>query len=506
MLDKIFSVEQIRVADQYTIDHEPIASIDLMERAANECFVWLKQKAKKSQSFTVLCGPGNNGGDGLAIARMLAEDHFPVQVFILNLSDRFSADFMENRKRIMDVDHVHIHQWDEVPQEMPIFRDNTIVIDAIFGSGLSKEIKGMPQKLIRYLNEQPQIKVAIDIPSGLFADKAINHSSAVVFQADYTLSFQFPKWSFLMPENEKYVGDWQILDIGLSREYIEKTPTEKYYMSTRFVKSLLKPRGKFSHKGHFGHVLMVAGDETKMGAAILSSKAALRMGAGLLTLHHPQSAKSILPIALPEAMLSLDSDTQAFSRIPELEKYTHIAVGPGLGTRKQTAKALKMLIQQAHSPMLLDADALNILAENKTWLSFLPKASILTPHIGEFHRLVGQTKNSFERIEKALSFAKKYQIYLIVKGAYTMIFTPSENIYVNSTGNPGMATGGSGDVLTGMIAGLLAQQYSSLEAALIGVFMHGLAGDMAAKELSMESLMAGDIIQYIPAAYKALLS
>jgi NAD(P)H-hydrate epimerase len=503
MLSKIFSVEKIRKADQYTIDHEPISSVNLMERAARECYIWLAKKAKRNQEFAVFCGPGNNGGDGLVIARLLEKSGFGVQVFILNLSGRFSNDFQHNLERLQKT-NCNISQWDDTVKEIPEFSSQTIIIDAIFGSGLSKELKGLPQRIVKKLNDLPHVKVAIDIPSGLFSDVSTVYSRAVIFQADYTLSFQFPKLAFLMPENEAFVGDWHILNIGLSEEYIQNTNTPYYYLNSAFIASIIKSRSKFSHKGSFGHVLVIAGDDSKMGAAILSGKAALKVGAGLVTLHHPNSAKSLVPLAVPELMSSLDKSEEAFTQLPDLAKYSHIAIGPGLGTRSQTAKALKLLIQQWDTPLVIDADALNILAENKTWLSFLPKGSILTPHIGEFSRLVGKTKNNFERLEKAIDFAEKYGIYLIVKGAHTLIATPTRKVFFNSSGNSGMATGGSGDVLTGMIIGLLAQNYKPIDAAILGVYLHGLSGDIAAENNGKESLIAGDVINHIGKAYQRI--
>ncbi|NOR86429.1 MAG: NAD(P)H-hydrate dehydratase [Bacteroidales bacterium] len=504
MLEKIFPIEKIREADLYTIKNEPIASVDLMERAANECFVYLSNKAKAGQGFIIFCGPGNNGGDGLVIARLLSKAGFQVEVVVLNTSDRFSADFQINLDRLNDYPQIKVEEINTQTSQFPEFAEESIIIDALFGSGLNKELKGIAKKLIIHINKQPNIKVAIDVPSGLFADQSSQQSKATILQADYTLSFQFPKLAFLMPENELYVGQWKVLPIGLSEAFIDKTDTSNFYLSPSFIHSLLKTRNKFSHKGSYGHVLMIAGDHIKMGAALLSSKAALRVGAGLITLHHPASAQAIVPASVPEVMSSLDENEQAFTKVPDLAKYTHIAIGPGLGTRPQTAKALKLLIQQVETPMVFDADAINILAENKTWLSFLPKSSILTPHIGEFERLVGKSNNDFIRMEMARDFAKKYQVYLVVKGAHSLIATPTGKVFFNSTGNPGMATGGSGDVLTGMIVGLLAQSYSPLEAALIGVFLHGLAGDLAAEKLGVQSLLASDILDHIGTAYQFL--
>ena len=503
MIRKIFSVEQIRKADQFTIEQEPVSSINLMERAANECFLWLKKKANKDQEFVIFAGPGNNGGDGLAIARMLSEEGFKTKLFILSISNRFSDDFLVNKSRLVEQAKVELEEWNEFPSDFPDLSENAIIIDAIFGSGLSKPIEGWMAKLITKINEFSNIKVAIDIPSGLFADQ-ISESRNPIFLADYTLSFQFPKFSFLFPENERFVGNWEILDIGLSNEYITHTVTSNYYLTHSFISSLWKPRAKFSHKGSFGHALIIAGDDSKMGAAVLCSKAAIKSGAGLVSLHHPKNAKGILPVAIPEVMSSMDENEECFGNVPDLTRFNSLAVGPGLGTRKQTARALKLLIQDWKNPMVIDADAINILAENKTWLYFLPPHSILTPHVKELDRLFGKSTNSFQRLEKTKIFAQKHQLFIIIKGAHTAIVSPNGNVYFNSTGNPGMASGGSGDVLSGILAGLLAQNYSPLNASLIAVYLHGLAGDFALEELGFESLIAGDIIHYLPKAFKSI--
>lgn len=504
MLQKIFTVEQIRKADQFTIDNEPIASVDLMERAARECVHWLKRKAKSDQTFNIFAGPGNNGGDGLVIARHLSLSGYKTKVFVLNLNDHFSKDFEINKNRLKDLSNLELIEWKNQPKEWPLFSEDAIIIDALFGSGLNKPLKGLPLQVIRFLNDQNHIKVAIDIPSGLFADKALEDRNPAVFNADYTLSFQFPKLAFLWPENEFYVGEWHILDIGLSEKYISETETPFYFLTHSFIKSLYRHRAKFSHKGSFGHLLMIAGDHIKMGAAVLSSKAALKTGVGLLTLHHPKDSGAMVTAAVPEVMSSPDESAEAFSRLPDMSRFSNLAIGPGIGTRKTTAKALKFMLQEIQSPIVFDADAINILAENKTWLSYLPPHSVLTPHLKEFERLVGKSVHSFDRMQKAIEFAKKYQIYLIIKGANSMIITPTSKVFFNSTGNPGMATGGSGDVLTGMIASLIAQNYSSMQACLLGVYLHGLAGDLAADKLGFEAVLSGDIIDYIGVAFKQL--
>lgn len=503
-MQKVFTVDKIRLADQFTIKNEPIKSIDLMERAAKACADWLLERASKTQSFAIFCGPGNNGGDGLAIARLLSEQDFKVRVFILE-AECYSPDFKVNKDRLESAKGLAVSAL-KGEADFPQLDDQEIIIDALFGSGLSKPLEALVAKLVERLNQQNTLKISIDIPSGLYADKSSESKNAVRFQADYTLSFQFPKLAFFMPENDSFVGDWQILDIGLSQKYIQETETPYYFIVPNSAKELIRPRAKFSHKGNFGHGLLIAGSQGKMGAAVLAGKASLRSGAGLTTVHHPQGESSIIPVAVPELMTSIDENETVFSKTPELSNYSAIAIGPGLGTAKQSQKAFKILIQESKVPLVIDADALNILAENKTWLSFLPKNSILTPHVKEFERLVGEVDNDFERLEKQISFAEKHQLYLILKGAHTSIASPDGKVFFNSTGNPGMATGGSGDVLTGILLGLKAQNYTSLQASILGVFLHGLSGDFAAENKGQASLIAGDIVDSIPDAFLSLLN
>jgi NAD(P)H-hydrate epimerase len=503
-MQKVFTVDKIRLADQYTIENEPIKSIELMERAANACVNWLIERIEKNNSFAVFCGPGNNGGDGLAIARLLYEYGFESRVFYLE-SERYSEDFSMNKNRLKDYKEISVSSINNDLELAEIY-ENEIIIDALFGSGLSKPLEGIAAKTIKYLNQINCMKIAIDIPSGLFADKTSRSFKSEIFQADYTLSFQFPKLAFFMPENDTFVGNWQVLDIGLSAEFIQKTETPFYLIESKSASELIRKRPKFAHKGSFGHGLLIAGSTGKIGAAVLAGKSALRTGAGLITVHHPKSGLTIIPIAVPELMSSIDENENVYSKNPTLFNYNAIAIGPGLGTSKESQNALKLLIQESAVPLVIDADALNILSENKTWLSFFPKNSILTPHIKEFERLAGKAKNDFDRLDKQISFSKKYQVYIVLKGAHTSISTPDGKVFFNTSGNPGMATGGSGDVLTGILLGLKAQNYTSLHAAIFGVFLHGLAGDFAADNKGEASLMAGDIIDSISEAYLSLIS
>lgn len=500
-MKKIFSVEQIREADEYTIKNEPIASIDLMERASLKCVDWLKDRIPKQAKIYLFCGFGNNGGDGLAIARLMLEKGFSVTTIILRFSKKYSIDFEVNYKRHLKQKKCEIIELDSM-KGFPDLSENSFVIDAIFGSGLSKPVSGLFAEVIEGINNANCITVAIDIPSGLFADKTSNQKKNTIIKADYTLTFQFPKLAFLMAENDRFVGQWEVLSIGLSSNFIHETKVSSYLFTKNDCVDVFKTRSKFSHKGNYGHALLVAGSVEKMGAAVLASKACLRAGVGLLTSHIPKVGNDILQTAVPEAMLSLGRFENYFSDVPNLTAYSAIGVGPGIGMQEQTQNSLKVLIQNATVPIIFDADALNILAENKTWLAFLPKRCIITPHPKEFERIAGKADNDFERVAMARAFAVKHSLVLVLKGACTQVATPQGDCFYNSSGNPGMATAGSGDVLTGVILGLLAQGYSSVHAAILGVYIHGLAGDLAAKKMGQTALNASDIVNYLGKAFK----
>jgi len=499
---KILAVEQIREADAYTIKNEPISDIDLMERAATACFSWLIENIPHEKKIVVFCGTGNNGGDGLAIARLLHAQDYQTEVFLAGNPENRSNNCKINYDRLLAVNGCKLSLLMDQGPLPSIDKENDIIIDALFGSGLTREISGFPAMIIYHINNSKAVVISIDVPSGLLCDSTnIAEKSSTIIHADYTLTFAPPKPAFFFPENDQFVGDWQLLDIGIMQEFIDQVDTNNYLLEKDDCQKILRPRKKFSHKGNYGHVLLICGSLGKMGAAVLSAKACLRSGPGLVTIHIPRSGNFILQSTVPEAMLDLDSDDSIFSKVPDLTPYTAIAVGPGIGTANQTRQALKLLIQNSGSPLILDADAINILGENKTWLAFVPKGSIYTPHPKEFERLAGKTTNDYERNQKQKDFSIKYGVYVILKGAHTAITTPGGQCYFNSTGNPGMATGGSGDVLTGIIAGIKAQGYSSLESCLLGVYLHGLAGDQAAEERGLESLTATDIIDHLGTSF-----
>ncbi|GAB6278718.1 MAG: bifunctional ADP-dependent NAD(P)H-hydrate dehydratase/NAD(P)H-hydrate epimerase [Lentimicrobium sp.] len=492
---KILSVDKIKEADAYTIAHEPIASIDLMERAARQCSQWLLEHLKKEIPVMIFCGTGNNGGDGLAVARHLSENGFKVSVYILRLGSQASPDFLSNLSRLesLSVDCRDIASSGDFPEISP----SSYIIDALFGTGLTRKLEGLSAELVSYLNHSGAIIVSIDVPSGLFIDTSLKAVSGIAVQADYTLSFLPPKLCFMMPENDIYVGEWHVFDIGLHPEYLQLAETNYFYITREDVSSWLRRRRRFQHKGDFGHALLIAGSQGKAGAAIMAARACVHSGVGLLTVHAPAKVGDALQMNVNEAMVSFDEHASFITNLPSLDPYDAIGIGPGLGLHQQTQTALKSLLQNYRGPLVMDADALNILSDNKTWYSFLSPYTILTPHPGEFERLVGKVDNDFERLKQAKDFALKYNIFLVLKGGVTVTINPLGQCYFNSTGNPGMATGGSGDVLTGIILSLLAQGYNLGQAAVMGVFLHGLAGDLAADELSQEYMSADDIIRFL---------
>ena len=509
---KILPVEKIREADAFTIENEPIDSVDLMERAASKVYEWFMKRCKtKEVSVKIFCGIGNNGGDGLAFARMLYFSGIIPQVFVVRYSEKMSRDCEINFTRLKEETEVpmyDIFSEDDFPQ----IYDNDIVIDAIFGSGLNRPIEGFTAELIKYINKSNAIKIAIDIPSGLILEtqklrnsesqnlKKANsqqltaNSQPPIAKVDYTLSFQFPKLAFMFPEYDAFVGKWEVLDIKLHKDFIDNVETLNFFTTEDVVKPIIRKRTKFSHKGTYGHALLVAGSSGKTGAALLAAEACMRTGVGLLTAHLPKDALLPMQVYLPEAMTSIDKSNTHCTEINDIIPYTAIGVGPGLGKNGETVTLLKKIIQEATQPLVLDADALNIIADNPTWLSFLPDNTILTPHPKEFDRMFGMTNNSYERLELQRKMSVVHNIIIVQKGAHTAITFPNGTCFFNSTGNPGMATAGSGDVLTGIILSLLAQRYSPQEAALLGVYLHGKAGDMAAEKLGMESMIARDII------------
>lgn len=497
---KVFSAAQIKQWDAYTITHEPVSSTDLMERAANACFKWLQLQYHSKQVYYIFCGRGNNGGDGLALARLLIGQKHTVAVYILENGKDGTPDFKINLKKL-ETFTFSIHSI-AAETDFPEIPGDALVIDALFGTGLNKPLNGIAAALTEHINQSGAPVISIDIPSGLFAD--VSSKGNTVINAAYTLSFQQPKLAFFIAENEGCYGDVHILDIGLHPQF-EKAEQALYHLVDRAaVQSVYKPRKQHSHKGNYGHAAIIAGSYSMMGAAVLSAKSCLRSGAGKLTSFIPECGYTILQTAVPEAMCKV-SGLKFIEDIESIGAFDSIGIGPGIGLHPAHTGLLKSIFRELQTPVVLDADALNTIAENKELLQVLPHHSILTPHPKEFERLFGKTENDFERLQLALQKSKEHNCYIILKGHNSFISTPDQKGYINSTGNAGMATAGSGDVLTGILTALLAQKYPALQACMLGVYLHGLAGDKAAEELSGEAMIAGDIADYLPKAFRLFL-
>ena len=497
---KLFTTKQIAELDRFTIINEPIADIDLMERAALQITHWIVKRYSAEKKMVFFAGPGNNGGDALAIARQLAEFDYRCEVYLLDLGKELKGSPQINWKRLEDQRKVKLSRV-KSEDDFPETELTEIVLDGLFGSGLSRPLDGLPAKIVKKINQLENTVIAIDIPSGLMGEDNSSNIPENIVRADFTLTFQFPKISFLFAENEIYTGKWEVLPIGLHPEGVKMTTTDFQFIEKNDVLKLIPQRKKFAHKGTFGHALLIAGSYGKMGAAVLASESCLRSGIGLLTTHVPRLGYSIMQTAIPEAMASIDQHDSMFTEFPDLTPFSAIGIGPGLDKKQNSKKAFRELLDKINAPMVIDADGLNILSENKDWFERLPENTILTPHPGEFRRLAGDSENSYRRLQKQIEFSEKHKVVLVVKGAFTCITTPSGKVFFNSTGNPGMATAGSGDVLTGIILGLLAQGIQSEDAAVLGVFVHGLAGDLAAAQNSETALIAGDIIQHLGQAF-----
>lgn len=502
---KIFTATQIRELDRFTIEHEPIKSVDLMERAARALTWTISETWSNEVPFVVFAGPGNNGGDALAVARMLAEKGYKLSVYLFNISNKLSEDCAINRQRIVDGNR--IKSFTEVKDEFdpPRLEKGTVIIDGLFGSGLNKPLAGGFASLVRYINKSQAEVVSIDMPSGLMAEDNTYNIGTNIIQADLTLTLQHKKLAFLFAENQQFIGKLKVLDIRLSKEGEEILWTRYSIAEENDIRKLLLKRNEFAHKGEMGHALLLAGCHGMAGAAILAARACLRAGSGKVTVRTARRNNDIIQISVPEAIVSADKEDHHISEALPMEDYDAVGIGPGIGTNEHTAIAIITQIRRSQVPIVLDADALNILASHRAWLQQLPPGVIMTPHPKEMERMAGNRfSNSYERLCKAQDMAEQLKAYILLKGKYTALCTPDGNIIFNSTGNAGMATAGCGDVLTGIITGLLARGYQKGDACLLGMYLHGLAGDLAAKELGEESLVASDIIAFLPKAFNRL--
>lgn len=501
---KIFTSAQIRELDHYTIEHEPIKSIDLMERAAEALTKTITELWDTETPFIVFAGPGNNGGDALAVTRKLINRGYNAKAYLFNVKGTLSPDCNINKERLREMGNEALV---EITREFepPTLTRETVVIDGLFGSGINKPLGGGFAAVVNYINQSESKVVSIDIPSGLMTEDNSFNVQQNIIRADLTLTLGMKKLCMMMADNKKFIGKLEVLDIGLSKEFIDNTEAQCSILEEHTVRSMMKERSDYAHKGSMGHALLIAGSYGMAGAAILASKACLRSGAGKLTVHTPSKNNDIMQISVPEAIMQPDSNEENFSSLPDTNLYDAIGVGPGLGTSDSSAIALVSLIRSAKKSMVIDADALNILATHRTWIQQLPEGLIYTPHPKEFDKFYGsEATNDYDRLMKARDMAQRLQGYIILKGHHSALCIPNGQIIFNSTCNAGMATAGSGDVLTGILTALLARGYTPKEASMIGMYLHGLAGDYVARDLGMESLIASDIIQYLPKAFKKL--
>ncbi|MDX1912654.1 MAG: NAD(P)H-hydrate dehydratase [Saprospiraceae bacterium] len=492
---KVFSASQIRAWDEYTIRHEPIPSLALMDRAAQTFADWLmKYCLTPARPVFFICGTGNNGGDGIAAARLLHWAGFDAKVVVCDFAAKHSADFDGQMAQLPRHENLDLY-WLKSPGELPDIPQNTLIVDALFGTGLRDVLDGDWASIVEKMNLLDNEIISIDLPSGLLADTHTPGNAVV--RASRTFTFERPKLAMFFPENADRVGEWTCNSIGLATDFERQAETPFFYLTHLGAACLRKTRKKFAHKGGFGHAMLVAGSFGKMGAAVLAARACLRSGVGLLTVHAPRCGNLVLQTSVPEAMFSADARARFCSNIPATDAFHAVGIGPGIGKSPETAVALQEFLTQIHDPLVLDADALNLLAEYPDWWRLIPHYSIITPHPKEFERLFGKSDNDFQRNELQRRMALDKRVFIVLKGAHTAIACPDGECWFNTTGNPGMATGGSGDVLTGILTGLLAQGYDPKTASLLGVYLHGLAGDQAAAAMGQEALVAGDLVEFL---------
>ncbi|WP_298239419.1 NAD(P)H-hydrate dehydratase [uncultured Algibacter sp.] len=496
---KIFSKEQIYEGDKITTERQNISSTDLMERAGTQIFNWMHMRMQGVQvPIHVFCGIGNNGGDGLVIARHLITHGYNVKTYIVNCSDKRSKDFLINYDRIKNV----TKKWPELlscSEDFPEMHRDDIIVDAIFGIGLNRAVQPWIKELFIHFKKTEAFTLSVDIPSGLYTDKAVEDEDAVVY-AGFTLSFASPKLVFFLPETAKYTIQWEVLDIGLDPEFLQTTQAEVELIGKYEVLPNYISRDKFSHKGNFGHSLIIGGSYGKIGAVSLTSRAALFVGSGLVTSYVPKCGYNPLQTSLPEVMVLTDNNEERITSISFEIEPTVVAFGIGAGTHENTVSAFEAFLKNNKTPLVIDADGLNILSKKKSLIKWLPEQSILTPHPKELERLIGTWTDDFDKLKKAKAFSKKHKVILVLKGANTITIF-DEKLYVNTTGNPGMATAGSGDVLTGIITGLIAQGYHPSVAAIFGVYLHGKSADIAVEDFGYQSLIASHVIDYLGEAF-----
>lgn len=502
---KIFSSKNIKELDKATCEAQNIDSLTLMERAANAVANEVAARFLPSRRIVAIAGPGNNGGDALAVCRLLAEQGFSnIEVFLFNVKGKLSDDCAEQKRRIAESKDI---KFTEITASFypPHLTEDDVIIDGLFGSGLREPLSGGFASVARLINESGAYVISIDIPSGLAGEWNAEFKHRDIVHASLTLTFQFPKLSFFFAEHADIIGEMKVLDINIDQKAMKSMPSNWLLIESRTVRPLLHPRPLFSGKRDFGSAMIFAGSLGMTGAAVLCARATLKCGAGLATVHAPRTAMTILQTAVPEAMFEPDRNDRIITDMSLHHTHQAVAAGPGIGTGEATINALESLLKTCKSPLVLDADALNCIAKRPALLSMIPPRSVITPHIGEFDRLFGEQSSSEQRLKKAIEMARHYNIVIVLKSHYTMIVRPTGKVYFNSTGNPGMATAGAGDVLTGVIAAFMSQGFQPEHAATIGVFVHGLAGDIASEEIGEYGVVASDIADRLGRAIKAII-
>lgn len=503
----ILSAQDIRTLEQDTEVKQQLPEAALMERAGRMLYNELQNVFGECKCRAeILCGFGNNGGDGLVLGRLLHEAGHNITIYLMD-HPSYSRNNLINQQRLLDSGiPIEIISKDTKLN----FLKDSIVLDALFGYGLSRALDESWAPLVQQINESVNRVFAIDVPSGLFADKA-TPDDAIVIKADRTYTLACVKLALLLPSYGHLVGDFTLVDIGMDQEALSEIATTKHYTLLRDVKKIIKPLHKFSHKGTFGHVVIAGGSYGSIGAMILASKAAWKTGCGLVTSYVPKCGYQILQATVPEALVKTAHADQLIDLFtPDVFVGKALAIGMGMGTATESQQAFYQLLKDLQSKetlpkIILDADALNILSLHPEWLSILPQHSLLTPHPKELQRLIGEWRDDFEKLQRASDWAGRYQQILIIKGANSAIVLPDGEIHFNSTGNSGMATGGAGDVLSGILGSLLAQGYTAEEAAILGVYLHGLAGDRATMTIHPKSLTASDIINHLSDAWQQVL-
>ncbi len=494
---KIFTNEALKQIDSATIESEGITELDLMERAASAVAYEIISRWRSTKRMIIFAGPGNNGGDALAVARMLYEQGYRPEVYLFNIrSSHLSHCCSANRERLLNMGDI---DFTEIVDNFtpPELGENDVVIDGLFGSGLHSPLKGGYTALVQYINNSEAFIVSIDMPSGLLGEWNEGNDRRNIIRADLTLTFASKRLSFFFSENAEFIGHCIVLDIELSPKAIMTTTTDYYLIEKEDVGEKMQPLDPFISKYDNGTLFLVAGSYGMMGAAILACKGAQRIGVGLVTVHGPASANTIMQTSCPEALFEADSSDICTTAINAKHRFSVIALGPGIGTSDETIDAVDHFLKNYRKPCLLDADALNCIAARHMLLRSIPRGSIITPHAVEFDRLFGRNVTDEERFKRAINVSKTHNITIVLKGHYTMIVRPDGKVYINSSGNPGMATAGSGDVLTGIISGLIAKGYSPDDSVWMGVYIHGLAGDLAAAKVGEHSLIATDIVNNI---------